>query len=188
MKRTIACAPLALSLALLAACSSDPNKKVKQAEWNAIEERGDERVDAIERERKMRDQRIEERKDVRENAADRAHAGDPAREDLQEATIEMSAERQKFRSDARARVQKLDARVDALRAKLQSAGPRATTEARDSLGAVASQRSLVETQLDQLGRARNDQWKAARDGVSARIDELDRIVDEAARKINALKP
>ncbi|HEU4404998.1 MAG TPA: hypothetical protein VFS43_06865 [Polyangiaceae bacterium] len=188
MKHAFACVPLALSLALLGGCSSDPNKKLKQAQWDAIEERQDERARAIEREKDARERGIEARTDARENAADRAHAGDPDREDLREAQISMSEERQKFRAEARARAQKLDARADALRAKLGVLGARADLEARERLNDVAKQRQLVEHHLERLDRARNDSWGAEKDGLKVRLDELERITDSAAKKIESFAP
>lgn len=188
MKQAIACVPIALSIALLGACASDPNKKLRQAEWDAIEERQDERTHAIENDKDRREARIEARTDARENAADRAHAGDPDREDLREAQIAMSEDRQKFRVDARARAQKLDARADALRNKLGVLGTNADLEARERLNDVAKQRQLVEWQIQRLDRARNDQWRAEKEGVKARLDELERITNSAAKKIESLAP
>ncbi len=188
MKRIFAFAPLALSFTLLGGCASDPNKKVKQAEWDAIEEHQAERTRGIEREKDVRENRIEARTDARENAADRAHAGDPDREDLREAQIGMSEERQKFRVDARARAQKLDARAEALRAKLSSLGNKADLDARERLSTVATQRQLVERHFERLDRVRNDEWRAAKDNLKARLDELDRMTDAAAKKIESMAP
>ncbi|MCU0688023.1 MAG: hypothetical protein MUF34_38230 [Polyangiaceae bacterium] len=184
MKSALAYAPLALSITMLGACaSSDPNKKLRQAEWDAIEERQDDRTKAIERDKDMRENRLEARTDARENAADRAHAGDPDREDLREAGIAMSEERQKYRVDARARAQQLDARADALRTKLQTLGARADLDARERLDVVAKQRQLVEQNFVRLDRSNNDQWRSAKDSLNDRLDELDRLTDSAAKKI-----
>jgi hypothetical protein len=165
-------------------CAGDASKNVKEARTDEIEARRDAKDDQAERARARTEGAAEREGDARSDEAERRYGGSATGARV-EAEARMTEERKKYRARIDERVQKLDARAAELRAKLGMAGPKATTEARDRVDAIRSQRELVGRERDNLGRIGDDTWDAAKKSIETRVTELEAIIDRAADKVES---
>jgi outer membrane murein-binding lipoprotein Lpp len=172
----------ALFATAIAGCASDPNKNVQEARTEELGAQREAREDAAEADRKRAEGRAGREQNAGEARADRRY-GDSATGDRVVAESKMTEERQKYRAQIDERVKKLDARTAELRAKLDQAGPKASTEARDRVEAIKSQRELVGRETNGLGTVKDDGWASAKKSMDTRVDELEAIVKRAADKV-----
>ncbi len=175
-------AAAALFATAVAGCASDPNKNVEDAHTKEFAAQREARDDKAESERTQAENRAGREQNVGEANAERRY-GDSATGDRVVAETKMTEERQKYRAQVDERVKKLDARAAELRAKLGQAGPKATTDARDSVDAIRSQRELVGRETSGLNAVKDDGWASAKKSMDTRIDELEAIVKRAADKV-----
>lgn len=167
-----------------AGCASDPNKNVQEARTEELTAQREAREDSAEADRKQAESRAGRQQDAGEARADRRY-GDSATGERVVAETKMTEERQKYRAQVDERVKKLDARTAELRAKLGQAGPKASTEARDRVDAIKSQRELVGRETNGLSAVKDDDWSSAKKSMDTRVDELEAIVKRAADKVES---
>lgn len=169
----------------LTGCASDPNKNVKEARTDEIEAQRAAKENEAEAQRARSEGRAERDHDARTDGAERRY-GDSATGARVEAESKMTEERKKYRAQVTERVQKLDARTAELKAKLGQAGPKASTEARDRVDAIRSQRELVGRESTNLGSVADDNWDSAKKSMNTRLDELEDVIKRAADKVEKL--
>jgi outer membrane murein-binding lipoprotein Lpp len=177
-------AACALFATAVAGCASDPNKNVQDARTQELAAQRESREDTAEADRKQAESRAGREQDAGEARAERRY-GDSATGERVVAETKMTEERKKYRAQVDERVKKLDARTAELRAKLGQAGPKASTEARDRVEAIKSQRELVGRETSGLGTVKDDEWASAKKSMDTRVDELEAIVKRAAEKVES---
>ncbi|HEU4404482.1 MAG TPA: hypothetical protein VFS43_04235 [Polyangiaceae bacterium] len=170
--------------AAAAGCANNPGMTVRESYLQEFAAKREAREKAAEAERaRAEDQAAREQK-AREASADGRYGGS-ATGDRVVAESKMTEERKKYRAQIDERVQKLDARTAELRAKLGQAGSKATTEARDRVDAIQSQRELVWRETNNLSAVKDDGWESAKKSMDTRVDELEAIVKRAADKVES---
>ena len=167
----------------LFACASDPNKNANDAHeaelkaerktvQNTADERSDQRVAAAEQ----------------QSDTTKANAGgSSASKDRAGADAKMIESRDVYRAKATERLEKADAKTAELKALVERAGGKAPTSTRDSLTTVATQRSLVTRELDQLPRISNDDFGKAKTSLDTQLDNLEGLVKQAAKEVDKIK-
>jgi outer membrane murein-binding lipoprotein Lpp len=172
----------ALVGAAVAGCASDSGMTVREAYLQEFAAKREAREQAAEVERARAEGQAGREQNAQEASADWRYGGS-ATGDRVVAESKMTEERKKYRAQIDERVKKLDARTAELRAKLGQAGPKATTEARDGVDAILSQRELVWRETNGLSAIKDDGWASAKKSMNTRVDELEAIVKQAADKV-----
>lgn len=167
----------------LFACAGDPNKQANDAHsaeltsdrkqlQNTADDRSDARVKAAE---------------VQRDTTEANATGSAAKQDRIGADAKLTEARTVYRAKATERLEKADARTAELKALIEKAGGKASTASRDALKTVATQRSLVTRELDNLPTIADDDFKAATTSLDTQLDNLEGLVKKAGNEVDKFK-
>jgi hypothetical protein len=180
MKKTTVLSLTILLGASLAACAGDRNKQVQEATLNEAEASRAQREAQIDEAKKQEVENIE--------------ANRPRTDMLPEATQQrakaesaMIEDRQKFQVEAQARLQKAQARLDETRQKVQILGGRAPSSLNERLNTTSRMTSALSTDINRLAQVSPAGWEAEKKRVEARLDDIEKSVDEAKSIADDLK-
>ena len=168
---------------LIAACSSDPNKKADDAHDAEIKANS-----------KAEQDRAEDRKDANVKAAEKAQDGtaaptgaSSATQNRVEADSKVVEARRVYKAKATERLEKADARSNEMKGLLDRAGGKASLQARESVATVDRQRGAVRRDIDGLDQVPADAWKDATTHCDADLDTLDGYVKQAGKEVDKAK-
>jgi hypothetical protein len=167
----------------IASCSSDPNKKAKQAGIDDAEAARQAQVNSIDA---TKDRQLE---DIERSTGDlqrQAETLPPGAEQQAKAQAEVAGTRQVYDANAKARLQTANARLDEAWRKIQLAGPRATTEVHDEVNAATRLRASIGKELDAIPSVTDARWPIETKRINARLDELEERVDDLVSQANEL--
>jgi hypothetical protein len=179
---------MGLSLGVLAlaaaACASDPNKKVNEAQDRQLEsERKSEQAAAEHR----KDYRTDEAQEQRKETISAGVPGDHADQKRLKADAKMAEARQVALAEAKARLEKCDAKANELRAQINKSGGKATTSSRDSLTTVDTQRIAAKMAIERLADSDDEGFKRANDDADYQLDTLEAYVKRASKEVDDFK-
>jgi membrane-bound lytic murein transglycosylase len=156
-----------LGTASLAACASDPNKRLEQASAQEAEANRVQREAQIDQTKQQEDTRLESIKpDTRGMPA--------ASEQRAKAQSAMGEQRQKFENEARARIQKVQARLEESRQKLQLGGGDVPTSIQDKLGQTARLTESLSNQIAHVAQVGDDKWSSEKKRLEEQLEDLEK--------------
>jgi hypothetical protein len=180
----LGCSVVFKGAALISGCASDPNKDANDAHnaelksdrkgrQNAAEQRGDQREDLAEQQRKAQSAQYA--------------VGNEANRDRQGADAKMIEAREKAKSKATERLDKADAKATELKSIVTRSGHKATTAAHDSLRLVDQQRQQAKMSIDQLSSSRDDSFEQMKSNTDTQLDTLEGYVKRAENEVEKFK-
>lgn len=170
-------------LALLAGCASDPHEKANDAHDAELKAQRKQEERAAESRTNLHESSAEAHRMVTVNDANGQH---PATQQRVEADAKLLEAREAARAKAAERLDKADAKTAEIKAKLDRAGGKAPTSARDAIGAVSTQRVLVQTEIQKLNDP-NTHLEQMKDSVDNQLDTLEGYVKKAEKEAEKIK-
>lgn len=179
-----------VGLLALAACAADPSREVKSAEATLTSERQQARTE----EAKLRDKHVQQQidaqqtplttsqrtelvaKQIEERAETKAEGQKnvaEAEKDVIAARAEMQNERAATESDARARLTKAEAKAWEARNKTGRVPENKRSKFNSDVNAFSDKKTEVNQRLVDLGRASNEEWRAAKGNLMKALEELE---------------
>jgi len=172
----------ALSLAAFA-CSSDPNKAANDAHDAELKsQRKDQQAASDNRSDQAQNQAEYDRKTTSASAV-----GPDATQNRVTADAKLVEAREVARVKAVERLEKADAKANELRMVVNRAGAKATTQSRDSLKTVDSQRIAAKMSIDQLANAAGENLKQAEAYADSQLDTYEAYVKRAGNEVDNFK-
>jgi hypothetical protein len=164
-----------------AACASDPNRKVNEAQDRQLESDRKSQQAAAEY---RKDYRTDEAKEQRKETIGAGVPGDHADQKRLKADAKMTEARQVALAEAKARLEKCDAKANELRAQINRAGGKATTTSRDSMTTVDTQRIAAKMAVDRLASSDDEGFKRAKEDANYQLETLEGYVKRAGKEVD----
>ncbi len=171
--------------ASIAACASDPNKKIQEARVEDAETTREQREKGIDKARDQQIGNIENRANMTEQQARQFPEGTQQRAKAQ---ADLTQDRQTFQAKAQARLQKAQAKLDEARTKMQLGGGRVETATHDKVTSAATATQQISAQVNRLSDVPNEHWAHEKARITTRLDEVEKLVDDASSKADDAKP
>ncbi len=169
------CLTLALS-----ACGGSQAEEMQEAQIAGAEESADARAEAIDERADSREEAIDNRRDLREERAERAPAG---QEEPMEAKAAITQDRQQFISEARTRYELLKSNLKLAQDKARIKKNQTTLATQKKLKTAEKHASLTSDDIATLEKASMENWEKRSEEVTHRLDELEKLVEEASEAV-----
>lgn len=163
----------ALSILFVAACASDPGKKVSSAEADLSNEQN--KAHSDERDKKAESTSKQESEHA-EAAGDKNSATTGAKKDVAVARADLAQDRRDFDAKIKERLAKIDAKAKELKTKSAKLTGKKAADFKTHESTFTNQRAETATKVAGLESSSNDAWAGAKTDVEQKLDYLDSSV------------
>jgi hypothetical protein len=177
-----------LCLALAApvvACAGDQNKKLQEAQSQEAENTRKSAEQTAEQTKKTQEGAIEQQSEQAKQQAEALPEGSRERAKTQ---VEMSADRQKYIADAQSRMQKINAKLTETRQKAQLARGNIPTSTMDKVNEAARLSASLNDEINHMPQVSTQSWSDEKKRVDSRLDDVEKMVDDAASDVSSHMP
>lgn len=163
----------ALSISSIAACASDPGKKVNSAEADLTSEQ--QKAHSDERDKKAESTSKQESEHA-EATSDKNSATTGAKKDVAIARADLAQDRRDFDAKIKERLAKIDAKAKELKTKSAKLTGKKAADFKTHDTTFNSQRSDTGAKIASLEGTSNDGWTSAKTDVEQKLDYLEQAV------------
>jgi hypothetical protein len=163
----------ALSIVFIAACASDPGKKVSSAEADLSSDQ--QKAQSDERDKKAESTSKQESEHA-EAASDKNSATTGAKKDVAVAQAALAQDRRDFDAKVKERLAKIDAKAKELKTKSAKLTGKKAADFKTHDSTFTTQRGDTTTKIASLDGTSNDAWAGAKTDVEQKLDYLDSAV------------
>lgn len=179
----------------LAACASDPNKRVEASETNLTSEQQKAREDQAALDRKQADERArttnggfdkqnETKKDHEQEqaalASEQKQGISTATKDLDDSKANLEKERRDFDAKVQERLDKADAKAKEIKTKSTKLDAKKKGEFETNYKLYTQARTDVSGKFKTLKAAKDDQFSSIKSDIEKRLDTMESALDKAA--------